>query len=118
MSLPRVMRTTVICLAVLVAASCARNEERVLFDGVHYKAKSKAAGAAEAAAGGALAPRAPALPIGRSCRLGADSPVVVPDEDGGQGVALPPAGPDGPRWPAPAGPPTGPPRLALLVLLK
>ncbi len=43
MSLPRVMRTTVICLAVLVAASCARNEERVLFDGVHYKAKSKAA---------------------------------------------------------------------------
>lgn len=43
MALRRVVPTTVLCLAVLVTASCAtRNDDRVLFDGNFYKAKTKA----------------------------------------------------------------------------
>lgn len=43
MALRRVVPTSFLCLAVLATASCGtRNEERVLFDGNFYKAKTKA----------------------------------------------------------------------------
>ena len=42
MSLHRAVSVSVICLAVAATASCTRNQERELFDGNFYKAKTKA----------------------------------------------------------------------------
>ncbi|MEO0370759.1 MAG: hypothetical protein AAF231_04805 [Pseudomonadota bacterium] len=43
MSLRRLLPTTLICVAVLASASCTRNQEKLLFDGNFYKAKTKSA---------------------------------------------------------------------------